>query len=35
MSSTAIGLRRKAFGLSTPLRKFFAATRARVSVEMP
>jgi hypothetical protein len=35
ISSSDIALRRNAFGLSTPLRVFFAATRARVVAEMP
>ena len=32
MSSSAIGLRRNAFGFSAPLRKFLAATLASVSL---
>ena len=35
MSSSGSGLRRKAFGFRPPLRKFFAATLASVSCEMP
>ena len=35
MSSSAMGLRRNAFGFSAPLRKFLAATLASVSCEMP
>ena len=35
MSSSGIGLRRNAFGLRAPLRYALAATRARVSCEIP
>ncbi len=35
MSSSDIALRRNAFGFSTPLRRFLAATRASVSCEIP